>query len=511
MPGSSGPIIAAEIADEAVFPVQDPVHRRIWLTRAELEVVDTASFQRLRRVSQLGLADFVFPGATRTRFSHSLGATHVMSQLLTAQKGLLAEHLKNSAGMNWQALRFAALLHDVGHLPFSHPTEVAYGQATMALQASQADGLFDRAALFPQSHAKTHEMLSQEILEDTSGEIRKTLEKHLPGETISMITQLILGRATRSAVATALVSSDLDADRLDYVMRDAHSAGFVYGLIDLEYLLENVEVASTEQKVDVLATNSRHGMGALEHYLLARSFVYSQLVNHKTVAAAELLLRATLIQALEEQTSFGDKVLPADFDEVRDVFSTGQLHRLTDGFVLAALGRIAFETGEASRQLSELIRRLYARRLPKLALAQIALRAPGDGLPAHMVKLQTLIRTKASKQELADEADALGPATVLPEHFCLVTRDERILDKFAPPSATGSDVSAPRGAMVAVDGRVGREAVPLATRDDSLLAPIEGYVREIQYVFVLEDLSGMPKEKPRKDQLAAALAAHGFG
>lgn len=105
------------------FPVHDPVHKRIWLTELELKVIDTPEFQRLRRVSQLGLADYVFPAATRTRFSHSLGVVYVMGELLRAQKAALADHLAVS-GVDWRVLRLAALLHDIGHLPFSHPAEM---------------------------------------------------------------------------------------------------------------------------------------------------------------------------------------------------------------------------------------------------------------------------------------------------------------------------------------------------------------------------------------------------
>jgi len=511
MTGVSGPILVAAMADEAIYPVHDPVHRRIWLTKAELEVVDTSTFQRLRRVSQLGLADYVFPGATRTRFSHSVGALHVMGELLRVQKGKLSEHLANAAGIEWRALRFAALLHDIGHLPFSHPTEVAYEQAQLTVPASGSDDLLDRAAAFPQSVAKSHEAVATDMLADTDSEIYEVLAQHLPHGTISMIGQLIRGRATRSAVASALVSSDLDADRLDYVMRDADSAGFVYGLIDLDYLLENVEVAPTEKGVDVLATNARHGTGALEHYLLARSFVYSQLVNHKTVAAAELLFRATLIQTLREAGSIAAPILPANDAEVREWFAERRFHRLTDGYVLASLGYAAFETGGgASPHLRDLVRRLVKRRLPKLALAQAALRGASDPRPSSMDELQILILEKSRKEELAEKATNLGPETVLPEHFCLVERDEKVLDEFKEPQREGSSVSAARGAMVVVEKDAGRVAVPLATRDDSLLAPLEGHVRDLQFVFVLEDVEQSAKAKPRTEQLRKALADEGF-
>jgi HD superfamily phosphohydrolase len=511
MPGVSGPILVAAMADEAIYPIHDPVHRRIWLTKAELELVDTATFQRLRRVSQLGLADYVFPGATRTRFSHSLGALHIMGELLSVQKGKLAEHLANAADIDWRAMRLAALLHDIGHLPFSHPTEVAYEQLKREPVRGFADDLLDRAAAFPQSVTKSHEAVATEMLADSESEIYHVLATHLPHATISMIGQLIRGRATRSAVASALVSSDLDADRLDYVMRDADSAGFVYGLIDLDYLLENVEVAPTAGGIDVLATNARHGTGALEHYLLARSFVYSQLVNHKTVAAAELLLRATLIQTLREAHSYKWPILPVDSDEVKKWFSERRFHRLTDGYVLSSLGFAAYETGGgASETLRELVQRLLRRRLPKVAYVHAALRGANEQRPAQMDALQRLVATTGGKAELAQKASALGPVTVSPTEFCLVQRDEKILDQYREPEHQDGVIAAATGAMVAVDTDTGPEAVPLASRADSLLAPLEGHVRDLQFVFVLEDLDLPSKAKPRTEQLKKALADEGF-
>jgi uncharacterized protein len=499
------------MADEVQYPVHDPVHKRIWLTKPELQVVDTGAFQRLRRVSQLGLADYVFPGATRSRFSHSLGALHVMGELLRAQKGALAEHLGNAAGIDWRALRFAALLHDIGHLPFSHPTELVYDEAAFDLEPWRSNWLLDRAALIPQSVGQAaHETVAQDILHDATSDVRRVLDLHLSAGTISMIGQLIRGRATQSAVATALVSSDLDADRLDFVMRDSDSAGFVYGNVDLDYLLENVEVASSDG-IDVLGINARHGVGALEHYLFARSFIYSQLVNHKAVAAAELLLRATLLKTLDETAAFAQPILPANGDDVREWFRAHQYHRLTDGYVLSRLGTEVFENGSASAELCDLLERLLKRRLPKLAHSQIALRKERDPRPQSMDDLGKLVLTKSDKEDLAEEASRHGSETVEPGDFCLLERPEKIMRAYEPAEQQGELFTAPRGPMVIKENPDGtREAEPLSHQEESLLRPLEGYVRDVQYVFVFESRDVPFKRKPKTQQLRAALAARGF-
>jgi HD superfamily phosphohydrolase len=499
--------IVSEIDDALAHAIHDPVHKRIWVTRPELEIIDSPVFQRLRRVSQLGFADYVFPGATRTRFSHSLGALYVMGELLKAQKAKLASHLNREFQISWQAMRFAALLHDVGHLPFSHPTEFAYDRIRSPLNEKVPHELIDRASSFP-DRGSTHERVAAEIIEDTEGDIYRIIKGELDVDTISMITTLIQGHATLSAVAAALVSSDLDADRLDYIMRDSDSAGFVFGLIDLDYLIENVEIGQSEG-IDALAINARHGVGAFEHYLLARTFIYSQLVNHKAIAGAELLLRMVLLKAVEETKAFSAPTLPADEDEVVTWFRERRFHRLTDGHVLSRLSQECYEpNGKASPQLRELVTRLLERRLPKVAYSRIELAITDDDATSAP-GIAELFATEGAKRELADKASAKGiPLGV--SDFSFMKRDEALVKEFAKAERIDAEaIEPPKGALV-TDPPTRPEVWPLDAERGSLLHPLKGYERQVYYVFVFEDVAAPYRSKLRTKALTDALADGGF-
>jgi uncharacterized protein len=508
-----------EMVNEVEFPIHDPVHNRVWLTQRELEVVDTPAFQRLRRVSQLGLADFVFPGATRTRFSHSLGALYVMGELLKADKGEIANHLK-SYNINWRALRFAALLHDIGHLPFSHPMELVYQQLEYEHAAAfelpgVPNNLLDRAAASSSAEGgaaahddipANHEALAQFVL-DNDEEVRKPLLA-VSSEMPTLVGQLIRGLPTLTAVATALISSDLDADRLDFVLRDSDSAGLIYGLVDLDYLIENVKIGYAGG-LPVFAIDAKHGIGPLEHYLLARSFIYAQLVHHKTVAAAETLLRAVLLGAADTG------VLPQRATALADWFKQGKLYRLTDGYVWTVLGEVVHtgkhpDTGaDLPAEFLSLARRLLTRKLPKVAWSEVLLVRTGEGPPREILWEHFLAEDK--KQHLADIATSKASGvTIKPADFALMERSEEVVKAYRDPERVGKDVRPPRGALVARDHAEQPPATPLTSEKSSFLASVADYERVYRYVFVLEDEATPLKEKPKADAVLAALSSLGL-
>jgi uncharacterized protein len=507
-----------EMVDEVKYPIHDPVHKRVWLTPAELQIVDTPAFQRLRRVSQLGLADLVFPGATRTRFSHSLGALYVMGELLKADKGEIANHLR-SWGIDWRALRFAALLHDIGHLPFSHPMERAYQQIEYEQSAvftisDLPAGLIDRAAGIAStessgSHTRTsasHEALAQFVL-DHDDAVRAPLMA-ISAEMPTLVGQLIRGQPTLTAVATALISSDLDADRLDFVLRDSDSSGLIYGLVDLDYLIENVKIAYANG-LPVFAIDGAHGIGPLEHYLLARSFVYSQLVHHKTVAAAELLLRAVLLGAAQLE------VLPPKAEELAASFERQEFHKLTDGYVFSVLGEAAASgrhpvTGaELPPEFLRLTRALLSRQLPKVAWSEVLLVRPEHAPKRSVLREHFLSLPK--KEHLAQAATAKGNGVqVTADDLAFLEREEDIVKAYAAPEREGSNIKPPDGALVAHGTGPKPTASPLTDEASSFLAPVAGLKRIYRYVFVLEDSNVGFKTKPKADAVTAALSSLGL-
>lgn len=242
---------------------RDPVHGLIEFKgedRPIADLLDTRAVQRLRRIKQMGFAWLVYPGAEHSRFGHALGAFHI-AQRVTRRLDLapaLARHVK-----------VAALLHDIGHGPFSHAWE----------------------HVFP---GHDHERWGGRIVAENA-ELRAGLEALEPGlpETLAAFW----GKGYKPAFARKLVSSQLDVDRLDYLLRDGHYSGAGYATYDLDWIIHAIQIANVHTGNDDpsdLVVDYRRGMYAVEQYLFARSYMYAQVYHHKTVRAAEWMFIKTL-------------------------------------------------------------------------------------------------------------------------------------------------------------------------------------------------------------------------
>jgi len=242
----------------------DPLHGAISLDHAEpaealaIDLIDTAPFQRLRRIRQLGTAYLTFQGAESSRFTHSLGVLHLARMALDHLLRLeptLVEHRS--------ALYAAALLHDVGHAPFSHSGEEMFGLR--------------------------HETWSGRLIREHPA-LRKRLEAERPGLADEVADLLEHGRHPCGAIK-ALVSSQLDCDRLDYLLRDSLSTGTSYGQLDLERILASLTLAPDGN----LAVHPK-GLLAVEHYLVVRQLMYRTVYNHRlNVVSTWLLMRAVSV------------------------------------------------------------------------------------------------------------------------------------------------------------------------------------------------------------------------
>jgi hypothetical protein len=216
------------------------------------QILDTRAFQRLRRVKQMGFAWQVYSGAEHSRFGHALGAYHVASRVVDQLK------LQDPVRLH---VKVAALLHDIGHGPFSHTWEQVFPQ-------------FD------------HEQWGARIVtedEEMSGVLRE-LASDLP----EVLSQFV-DKTYKPTFARKLVSSQLDVDRLDYLLRDGHYSGAGYATYDLEWILHALRIESVHSSDDPedLVIDYRRGMYAVEQYLFARTYMYAQVYHHKAVRAAE--------------------------------------------------------------------------------------------------------------------------------------------------------------------------------------------------------------------------------
>jgi hypothetical protein len=253
---------------------RDPVHNIIPLRddaegQLMIRLIDAPEFQRLRRIKQLGLGLYTYQGAEHSRFTHSLGALHLMTRILDR----LSENYE-IAFDDRIAVRAAALLHDVGHAPFSHAMEKTLGvhheQLTIAAITSEATTL--------------HETLS-------------SFSSDLPHR----VASIIAGDFQPAALAQ-LVSSQLDVDRMDYLLRDSLMTGAKYGLYDLEWIINALQIDEENDRVYVAA----RGVYAVEEYLQARYYMFRQVYFHRTLRSAEAVLRSALRRALELTASDND-------------------------------------------------------------------------------------------------------------------------------------------------------------------------------------------------------------
>jgi uncharacterized protein len=236
--------------------IRDPVHGYVLLEGLALEIADTPQMQRLRWIKQLGLASLVYPGANHTRFEHSLGAYH-LADLLTNHLGLPEE--------DKMLVCAAALLHDVGHGPLSHATE---------------------SALAPYLR-KDHESII-DILK--KGELRAVLDKY--GLKASDIQAAINGVGLGQ-----IVSGEIDVDRMDYLIRDAHYTGVAYGVIDRLRLLQKMTLHQGQLVVEA------GGVQAATSLLISRLLMHPSVYYHHVCRISECMISAAIRRMIEEGAS----------------------------------------------------------------------------------------------------------------------------------------------------------------------------------------------------------------
>lgn len=245
----------------------DPLHGAIALSNSDpteallIHLIDTPAFQRLRRIRQLGPASLTFHGAESSRFTHSLGvmavARRAFDRLAKAYPQLHPYR---------PVVLCAALLHDIGHGPFSHTGEDIFG-----------------------CH---HEHWTERILQE-SDLIRQAIDAFHP-QLLEQVVQVYHHKHPVPLV-WQLVSSQLDCDRLDYLMRDSYFTGASYGKIDLDRILMALRYDPVTQQLAV----ARKGMAAVEHYLIVRYFMYAQVYNHPKNIAASWILEQAFTRARE--------------------------------------------------------------------------------------------------------------------------------------------------------------------------------------------------------------------
>ena len=236
--------------------INDPVHGFMEVPKGILlELIDSPVFQRLRRIKQLGMSSSVYPGATHTRFSHALGAMHLMRQALDTLKNKSV----NISDEEYEAAMIAILLHDIGHGPFSHALETS---------------------IIPDLHH-----------EDMSLALMHYLNELYPGK-LELAIRIFTGQYERNFFHQ-LVSSQLDMDRMDYLVRDSFFTGVVEGNVGVDRIIKILNVYQ-----DQLVCESK-GIYSVENFIVARRFMYWQVYLHKAAISAEFIMVQILKRAKE--------------------------------------------------------------------------------------------------------------------------------------------------------------------------------------------------------------------
>lgn len=344
--------------------IKDPVHGTMQFTDMEdswvKPFINSPHFQRLRHIKQLGMGDFIFPGAVHTRFNHCLGCCYLGSQI--AHKIGLADEER-------QLVMIACLLHDIGHGPFSHAFEDIFYQKLIRHE--------DWTPLFLADYRRS------DFFEDYNNQNpRYSLTESKFGQVESMIRH----QSSVKNVLADIVSSQLDADRLDYLRRDSHFCGVGYGQFDFRWMLHCMAIVNDKQHERLGITYK--GIGAVEHYLMARRLMIRNIYYSQKKLALEFLLVQLLAKLAQHLDGKGYEALRAtrlgvflarvnEFNQnapsVKDLNMTKQnfledcypiYKELCDYDVFALINRLV-DFGEKS-PVAQIAARLQYREIPKI-------------------------------------------------------------------------------------------------------------------------------------------------
>jgi HD superfamily phosphohydrolase len=375
-----------EFSDTAIY---DEIYVYIPLTKVELEIVDHDFFQRLNHIKQLGVGYRVFPGAQHTRFSHSLGVMYTIDRMLNSP--LLKSELLIRE--NKQNLRVAALLHDIGHYPLSHLIETVM---------KKNDGW-------------KHERLSAFVVNESS--IKDVLLKYSidPKE----IGQIITGESPEP-LFNQLMSSELDADRLDYLTRDSFHTGVAYGRFDLNRLIHTLAL-DKEGKLCI----DKSGMHAAEGYIIGRYLMWGVVYTHRVTNAFEELIKRIY------QKCIGSPF--PSFDDVKKMIITAEplFAGFDDVYIFRTINQKAVNA--QNKALKEICKMYMGRKA--LSIAKEAQEMSGKGKRNKAFFILDQYSRQDKIEELAKESEVPSewiyhnsPGTSLP-NFRPLIEDQQKEDK----------------------------------------------------------------------------------
>lgn len=380
--------------------IQDSVHGLMEFRGMEtivVEVLRTPEIQRMRKIRQLGLVHFVFPGAEHSRFSHSLGTAHLAIRFgrqiqQEARRRFVRPLVPDDYSIADLAL--AALCHDLGHGPLSHAWEREIVGESFDREAwCQALGLDPSDAVY--STAKWHELVGQGLLSWPDGQLHRLLELQ-ERDSSKRIGDLLAGRYYIPYMPRIL-SSDVDVDRADFIMRDTHHSGVAYGRFDLNWLLSTSTLGQRAGTGEwVIGFDGRKSVRVIEQFLIARQAMYETVYHHKSVRCIEGMV-ALLLRRLKEVMASGHTFPVADIVEPAIRIMKGEaigpedLIKLDDFVIFVLIDQVAngaFKDDTAK----DLAQRLQARALFKVVPVSSERATNFFATPGNIDKLHNIVK-----------------------------------------------------------------------------------------------------------------------
>lgn len=304
----------------------DEIHGYITLNDVEVKLVDTTIFQRLRRIKQTSLAYIVYPGAMHTRFSHSLGSLYLAEKIgqRFLQEGIITPD-------ELQLLRVSALLHDIGQFPFSHSIELLF---------------------LPENISNTY---LRDLILTKSPELGEIFDEY------SISAKKLIDIYHGSSLISAIIDSDVDVDRMDYLVRDSKHTGVQLGNLDLDRLIDTINYG--ENKTVLILDK---GINSLENFYIARLHMYQSVYYHKTILGYEIYLRKIFSQLI-------DYCCPGLLSEsfLKDSIENNYLSYWDDEWIFSKLYESMFDPSVPD-VLKEKIRNFLNRNGPKVVYEEIS-------------------------------------------------------------------------------------------------------------------------------------------
>jgi len=319
----------------------DEIHGYITLNDVETKLVDTSVFQRLRRIKQTSLAYIVYPGAMHTRFSHSIGGMYLANRLAQrfSEEGIITSE-------EIQDLRIAALLHDIGQFPFSHAIEPIFLSKNIS-----------------------NEFL-RDVIISKSSDIQEVLDE------FSISSKKILDILHGNSFISSIIDSDVDVDRMDYLVRDSRHTGVQLGSLDLDRLIDTVSYG--ENKTIIMLEK---GLNSLENFYISRLHMYQAVYYHKTILGYEIQLRSIF-------SELSNYCCPGIFEEsfLRNSIESNSFSYWDDEWVFSKLYEGLFDPS-IPEELKLKIKSFLDRNGPKVVYEEISFQENESRIEETVIKL----------------------------------------------------------------------------------------------------------------------------